>query len=118
MNNVLLVFNVIPEYTDLYLIPDVSDSELEQMKSINGKYINGGVNHQYLDLLNMYLIQSMYIEETQNYFDTKDWYDDLKEIGLTRDDIGKFDKFKVGKDEILQIQNLSNLTVIQTGMYL
>lgn len=118
MNNVLLIFSAMPEYTDLYLIPDVSDSELEQMKAINGKYINGGENHQYLDLLNNYLIYSKYIKETQSEFDNKDWFDDLKEIGFTRDDIGKFDKFKVGKDEILQIQNLSNLTVIQTGMYL
>lgn len=119
MNNVLLFFSVMPEYDGLYFIKDVSDSELEQMKTTQGKYLNSiGEIPVYLELLNMYLTPDDDIERTKENFDNKDWYDDLKMNGLKRDDIGKFDKFGIEPNQILEINNVTNLTVIRTGMIL
>lgn len=125
MNNVLLIFSVFPEYEELYFIEGVSDSELEQMKTINNNYLNQvGDVPVYLDLLNLYLTSNPYIDEAKNDFDDIDdediytHFNEMRNHGLTRDDIGKFNKFKIESDEILELKNISNLTVIRTGMNL
>jgi hypothetical protein len=38
--NVFLIFEMVPDSTDMYFIPNVSDSDLKLLDAANGKYLN------------------------------------------------------------------------------
>ena len=41
MTNVLLIYEIIPDATELFLIPNCTNEEIDVLKSVNNKYING-----------------------------------------------------------------------------
>ena len=61
--NVLLIYLMVPEDSNCYLLHDVSEEDLNTLDDANGKYINGG---QEVDMSSVYKVND-FISDNDEY---------------------------------------------------
>lgn len=86
MKNVLIVWELIPETTELYMV-QVDNKEFEILKRVNCKYINIDDMTPEMDYVNYALMQPSWImDETKA---------DAESLGVPEEVLAKWHKFKV-----------------------
>lgn len=90
MKNVLIVWELIPETTELYMV-QVDNKEFEILKRVNHKYINIDDMTPEMDYVNYALMQPNWImDETKA---------DAESLGVSEEVLAKWHPFKVETKE-------------------
>lgn len=90
MKNVLIVWELIPETTELYMV-QVDNKEFEILKRVNQKYINIDDMTPEMDYVNYALMQPSWImDETKA---------DAESLGVPEEVLAKWHSFKVETKE-------------------
>ena len=113
--NVILIWENIPESTEVFLLKDLTEEEFDIISKCHGMIINVNNDGTFpekdlaVDKVNLYLTPE---DHKASSYDE----DYLKEIGVTKEEVAKWDKFKINHGVPIPVEGYDLLVV--SGYYM
>lgn len=113
--NVILIWENIPESTEVFLLKDLTEEEFDIVSKCHGMIINVNNDGTFpdkdlaVDKVNLYLTPEKY--KDSSYSDEV-----LTEVGVTKEEVSKWDKFKITHGDLIPVEGYDLLVV--SGFYM